>query len=258
MTMIRRCVPPMATILAVLALAAGAARADQIKIATEGTYKPFSFMTAGGDLTGFDVELALATCKAAGLDCVMVTMDNDAVVPALNDKKVDVLATGMSVTEKRKKVVLFTEPTRASGKQFVACTPDKFPDISPAALKGHAIGTQTGTTSADFFQGEYPGADIRLYKSMDEAFQDLTSGRVELVLAQNAVGYDFIKSPAGAGCNFVGPRLDNAKYFGAGVAMAVRLGDMKLKAALDEGLRKIIADGTYKAINAKYFPFPIN
>jgi len=258
MTMIRRCVLPMAAILAVLTLAAGNLRADQIRVATEGTYRPFSYMTAGGELTGFDVELVQAICKAAGLDCVMVTMDNDAVMPALKDKKVDVLATGMSVTEKRKKVVAFTNPTRSSGKQFVSCTPDKFPDVSPAALKGHAIGTQTGTTSADFFQSEYGTADIRLYKSMDEAFQDLTAGRVELVLAQSAVGYDFTQSPAGAGCKFVGQRMESAKYFGEGVALALRPEDTKLRDALNDGLQKIIADGTYKALNAKYFPFPLN
>ena len=39
MTMIRRCMLPMAAILAVLTLAAGTARADQVRIATEGTYQ---------------------------------------------------------------------------------------------------------------------------------------------------------------------------------------------------------------------------
>ena len=238
-------------------LGAGAGQAAEVKIATEGTYRPFSYFTAGGELTGFDVELTLAICKAAGLACVMVTMDNDAVLPALKDGKVDAIATGMSVTEKRKKIVAFTERTRSSGKQFVSCTPDKFTDVSPAALKGHIIGTQTGTTNADFFQAEYAGSDVRLYKSTDEAFQDLTAGRIELALSQLAVGYDFTVSPAGAGCKFVGPRVENPKYFGEGVAIALRPADVDLKAAFDAGLRKVLADGTYKAINDKYFPFSL-
>jgi len=48
-------------------LGAGAGQAAEVKIATEGTYRPFSYFTAGGELTGFDVELTLAICKAAGL-----------------------------------------------------------------------------------------------------------------------------------------------------------------------------------------------
>jgi len=240
-----------------LILGASAGRAAEVKIATEGTYKPFSFFTSGGELTGFDVELTLAICKAAGLNCVMVTMDNDAVLPALNDKKVDAISTGMSVTEKRKKVVAFTDRIRSSGKQFVSCAPDKFTDISPDALKGHVIGTQAGTTNADFFQADYADSDVRLYKSTDEAFQDLAAGRVELVLAQIAVGYDFTVSPAGAGCKFVGPRIENKKFFGEGVAIALRPADVELKAAFDAGLRKVLADGTYKALNDKYFPFSL-
>ena len=92
---------------------------------------------------------------------------------------------------------------------------------------------------------------------MDEAFQDLSAGRVELVLAQSAVGYDFTQSPAGKGCAFVGARLDNPKYFGAGVAMAVRQEDTQLRNTLNDGLRKVIADGTYQKLNAKYFPFSL-
>ena len=109
----------------------------------------------------------------------MVTMELDAMMPALNDKKIDAMAAGMTITEKHKKTLAFTDRIRSSGKQFVSCTPDKFPDTSPEALKA-ASGTQAGTSNADFFQANYAGSDIRLYKSMDEAFQDLGSGRIEL------------------------------------------------------------------------------
>jgi polar amino acid transport system substrate-binding protein len=235
-------------------LGPGTGQAAEVKIATEGTYKPFSYFTAGGELTGFDVELTLAICKAAGLACIMITMDNDAVLPALKDGKVDAIATGMSVTEKRKKIVAFSERTRSSGKQFVSCTPDKFTDVSPAALKGHIIGTQTGTTNADFFQAEYAGSDVRLYKSTDEAFQDLTAGRIELALSQIAVGYDFTVSPAGALQIRRSPwRFQIFRRWGP----ALRPADVHLKAAFEGGLRKVLADGTYKALNDKYFPFSL-
>jgi ABC-type amino acid transport substrate-binding protein len=55
----------------------------------------------------------------------------------------------------------------------------------------------------------------------------------------------------------VGERFDDAKYFGEGVGMALRQSDGELVAALNAGIRKILADGTYKALNAKYFPFSL-
>src|SRR5882672_5666080 len=109
MTVTRRSFLAATALMAGAILGPGTSQAAEVKIATEGTYKPFSYFTAGSELTGFDVELTLAICEAAGLACVMVTMDNDAVLPALKDGKVDAIATGMSVTEKRKKIVAFTE-----------------------------------------------------------------------------------------------------------------------------------------------------
>jgi lysine-arginine-ornithine-binding protein len=247
-------------LLASVALAvfpARPAQAAEVKVASEGTFKPFSFFTAGGQLTGFDVELVQAICKAAGLDCVMVTMDYEGMMPALKEKKIDVIASGMSITAKRKKVVAFTDRVRASGKRFVACAPDKFPKIGPDDLKGHIVGTQADTTSADYIKALYAGSDIRLYKSMDEAFADLSAGRLDLALAQDATGYAFTTSPAGKGCAFVGDRLDDPKYFGEGVGLALRQSDADLVAALNAGIRKVLADGTYKALNAKYFPFAV-
>ena len=255
--MLRRWVLPVAALLAVLTLAVGTARADEVKIATEGTYKPFSYFTPSGELTGFDVESTLAICKAAGLDCKMVIMELDATLPALNDKKVDALAIGQTITEKHKKQVLFTDSVRTASKQFVSCEPDKFPDTSPDALKGHSIGTQAGTSNADFFQAKYPGSDVRLYKSMDEAFQDLGSGRIELALAQTGVAYAFMQSPEGKDCKFVGERLSDPKIFGTGVGISLRLGDTALADKFNAGLKKILDDGTYKALNDKYFPFSL-
>jgi ABC-type amino acid transport substrate-binding protein len=239
------------------AAAALAGEAPKIKIGTEGTYRPFSYFSADGKLTGFDVELALAICKAAGLDCEMVTLDFDGMIPALNERKIDGIDAGVVITPKFKKVVALTDPIRSSGKRFVSCTPNASPDVSPAGLKGRTIGTQGNTSSADYFDTYYKGEDIRLYKSMDEAYQDLTAGRVDLVLSQEGAAYGFISSPSGKGCSFVGPRVNDPRLFGAGVGIAVRKDDAQLTAALNAGIRKVLADGTYKALNAKYFPFSV-
>ncbi len=66
-----------------------------------------------------------------------------------------------------------------------------------------------------------------------------------------------MQSPAGKGCQFVGARLEDPKYFGTGVGLALRLGDTELAEKLNAGLKKIVDDGTYKALNDKYFPFSL-
>jgi ABC-type amino acid transport substrate-binding protein len=111
--------------------------------------------------------------------------------------------------------------------------------------------------SDDFLEATYKDADVRLYKTMDDAYQDASAGRIDLVLAGEAVAYDFMQKPAGKNCRYVGERLPDGKFFGAGCGIAVRKTDPDLRDKLNAALKEILADGTYQKINAKYFPFSI-
>ena len=42
------------------------------------------------------------------------------------------------------------------------------------------------------------------------------------------------------------------------VSAGTRREDVKLREAFNKALGELIGDGTYKQINAKYFPFPLN
>jgi len=61
----------------------------------------------------------------------------------------------------------------------------------------------------------------------------------------------------GKDCKFVGERAVNPKIFGTGVGIALRKTDPDLRDKLNAALKQILADGTYEAINKKYFPFSI-
>jgi polar amino acid transport system substrate-binding protein len=243
--------------LAMIAGSPAHAQDATVKIGTEGTYAPFSYFTSDGKLTGFDVELTQALCDTAKVRCEFLTLEYEGLLEALQKKKIDAIAAGMNITEKRKKFVAFTDSYRSSDKRFVSCKPDQFQDVSPEALKSRIIGAQSGTTSIDYFNTYYAGADIRRYKSMDEAFQDLAAGRIELAMASEPVGYSFINTPGGKGCAFVGPRLKDEKLFGSGVGLALRKDDEGLVENFNRALRAIRDNGTYEAINKKYFPFSV-
>jgi lysine-arginine-ornithine-binding protein len=250
-----------AVLLAVITLLAGtafAAEGQKIRIGTEGTYRPFSYYDAAGKLTGFEVELVEAICAKIKADCEWVTMDLDSMVPALQEKKIDGIASGMRITEKRKKVVDFADKYFSPYAQFVTCSHKEQADTSPAAFKGMVIGTQGGTSNSDFLTGVYAtDADVRLYKSMDEVYLDLQAGRLDAALSSAFVGYDFLHSEKGKGCAFIGGKMTDPKYFGNGVGIGIRKGDDALRNLLNEGIKAVNADGTFDKINAKYWPFSI-
>ena len=226
--------------------------ADKLKIGTEGAYPPFNLIDASGKVGGFDVEIAQALCAKMGAECEVVTSDWDGIIPALNAKKFDFLAASMSITEERKQAVDFTDAYYTNKLQFIA---PKSSDLKTdkASLKGKVIGAQRATIAGTWLEDNLADTvEIKLYDTQENAYLDLSSGRLDGVLADKFVNWEWLKSDAGKDFEFKGePVFDNDK-----IAIAVRKGD-PLREKLNAALKAIVEDGTYKKINDKYFPFSI-
>ena len=237
---------------ATLAFGTSAVAADKLKIGTEGAYPPFNLIDASGQVGGFDVEIAQALCAKMKAECEVVTSDWDGIIPALNAKKFDFLAASMSITEERKNAVDFTEPYYTNKLQFIAGK-DKDLKTDKASLKGKVIGAQRATIAGTWLEDNMADiVDIKLYDTQENAYLDLASGRLDGVLADKFVNWEWLKSETGKGFEFKGePVFDNDK-----IAIAVRKND-PLREKLNAALKEIVADGTYKKINDKYFPFSI-
>ena len=237
---------------ATLAFGTGAVAADKLKIGTEGAYPPFNLIDASGQVGGFDVEIGQALCAKMKAECEVVTSDWDGIIPALNAKKFDFLIASMSITDERKQAVDFTNPYYTNKLQFIAPKSSDF-KTDKASLKGKVIGAQRATIAGTWLEDNMGGVvDVKLYDTQENAYLDLASGRVDGVLADTFVNWEWLKSDAGKDFEFKGdPVFDNDK-----IGIAVRKGDA-LRERLNKALEEIVADGTYKKINDKYFPFSI-
>jgi lysine-arginine-ornithine-binding protein len=243
-----------------LAATFGTAIADEmkkVKIGTEGAYPPFNSIDPNGELVGFDVEIAKALCAAAKFDCEFVVQDWDGIIDGLNAKKYDAIIASMSITDERKKVVDFTNKYYNTPAKFIAKKGAGL-DISPEGLTGKSVGVQRATIHENFVRDKFPGLDVRVYATQDEANADLVAGRVDLVMADSvALLEGFLKTAEGGEFEFVGPDYNDPKWHGEGAGIAVRKGDTDLLNALNAAIDQIRADGTYKAINDKYFAFDV-
>ncbi|PAU65732.1 amino acid ABC transporter [Pseudomonas sp. PIC25] len=234
-------------------LAFGSAMAaEKLKIGTEGAYPPFNLIDASGQVVGFDIEIAQALCAKMKAECEVVTSDWDGIIPALNSKKFDFLVASMSITEERQQAVDFTEPYYTNKLQFIAPKSADF-KTDKASLKGKVIGAQRATIAGTWLEDNLGDVvNIKLYDTQENAYLDLSSGRLDGVLADTFVNWEWLKSDAGKEFEFKGdPVFDNDK-----IGIAVRKGD-PLRERLNTALKEIVADGTYKKINDKYFPFSI-
>jgi len=76
----------------------------------DANFPPFAFVDKTGKPDGFDVAALDWIAKEMGFKVTHKPMDWDGIIPSLSAKKIDIIASGMSVTEARRKEVNFTEP----------------------------------------------------------------------------------------------------------------------------------------------------
>jgi len=230
-------------------LGQGVGGGDKVRIATEGAYPPFNYTTEGGELAGFDVDIARALCDQMNAECELVAQDWDGIIPGLVANKYDAIVASMSITAERDEQVDFTDKYYTSHLRFVA---EPGTDVSEDALEGKTIGAQRGTIAAQYLEDTHGDAvDVKLYDTQEAAFLDLKNGRLYAILADVFPAYDWVQ--ANDGYELVGPKLMPNDE----IAIAVREGDDELRQRFNEALAAIRENGTYQEINEKYFPFDI-
>ena len=237
---------------ATLVFSANALAVDKYKVGIEGAYPPFNNKNESGQVVGFDYDIAMALCAKMKAECEVVTSDWDGIIPALNAKKFDFIVSSLSITDERKQAVDFTDPYYSNKQQFVASKKVEF-ETDIDSLKSKQLGTQRATQAATWLEDNV-GGDIKLYDTQENAYLDLSSGRVDGLLADKYAIYGWLKDdPAGKDYEFKGEPINEDDKVG----IALRKGESDLRTKLNLALKEIKEDGTYKKINDKYFPFSI-
>ena len=128
-------------------------------------------------------------------------------------------------------------------------------EISPEGLAGKKIGVRRNSVHDRYATDQYGAtAIIRRYSDLAELFVDLALGRNDAVLVEvPAARTSFLQTRLGADYEFVGPELNDERWFGTGIGIGVRKGAAPRREAFNRALAAIRADGTYQRIIARYF-----
>ena len=230
------------------------AQGKDLKVAIDPTYEPFTFKTADGKPTGFDVDIASALCEQIKRKCVFVEQVWDSMIPGLMAKKYDVIISSMSITEDRLKQIDFTDkyyntPSRVVMKKDVKYT-------GPASIKGKKVGVLKASTQEKYALGELKtaGVEVVSYEAQDQVYLDIKAGRLDGTVADYVeVTGGFLEKPEGKDFELKGEELYMPKYFGTGAGIGLRKGEAALKGELSAAIKALRGNGKYKAINDKYF-----
>lgn len=220
----------------------------KIVIGLDDDFPPMGFKDESGKLVGFDIEMAKEAAKRLGMDVDFKAIDWDSKEAELKSKHIDVLWNGLTITEERKKNILFSKPY-LRGDQILVVRADN-PMASKDEMAGKVIGVQTAS-SGEVSLMKDPKKDtfkeVKGYSDFVSAFIDLEVGRIDVVLVDAIVGRYLMDKKAGTF------KALPANYGEEEVGIGMRLEDKALKDAIDGALKEMVADGTADAIANKWF-----
>jgi octopine/nopaline transport system substrate-binding protein len=254
----------MIALLSVLGTSTYAADGE-LSIGTEGAYPPWSMADANSNVTGFDADVGNLLCGKLQMKCHFVVQAFDGLIPALKAKRFDIIISGMSITQDRKKEINFSVGYAELANMFlVPKTSDlvgiKDIDTLLKGLDGKSIGVQAGTTHAHFIEKRVPTADLKTYDTLDQMQIDLASGRIEAAFADASALQDFLAKPEGKDFQFVDVKVQSKfdSTLGEGIGVGIAQENAELKAKIDTALCELVADGSIGKASQTWFKSDIS
>ena len=219
-----------------LVLAGCAQEEAKIRVATDATWPPFeSVNEQTKEVEGFDIDLMTAIAEKADLEIEFVNVAWDPLLTGIAKCQYDVAISAMTITEERKKEILFSDPYFAAG-QIVTVQKDNTDITGKDDLAGKVVGAQIGTTGS-FEVEKIEGATLKTYDDIGLAFQDLMNGQIDAVIADNPLAWEYEgKNPDKL--KTVGEVFTSENY---GIAVCKTEEDLLEK--INTGLRAVKAEG---------------
>lgn len=222
----------------------GLVKAGTLTVATEGTYRPFTYHDETGKLVGYDVEIIEAVAEKLDLKVEFQETQWDGIFAGLDAGRVDVIANQVSINPEREEKYLFSEPYTVSPSVVVVQEGDD--SISSFAdLKGKK--TAQSLTSNFFQLAEEAGADVTPIEGWAQAVELLRQGRVDATVNDKLTFLDYEKTNGPTGLK-IAAETDPAQS-----AIVAAKDKTALIEKIDDALDELREDGTLAKISETYF-----
>ena len=214
--------------------------AGKLVVATSPDFPPFENLE-GGKVVGIEVELMEMICEELGVEFVIEQINFEAVLTGVQTGKYDCGMSGISVTPKREKSVLFTDAYCLAAQCIVVRADSTI--ASKADLEGKTISVQTGTTAAEFCTSE--GYTLKQFEANQDAKLALTQGKVDAWVVDDLTAAEYCKGDASV--KILNENMTTEPY-----AFAFAFGSEDLVAEINTILAKLMSDGTVASLFEKY------
>lgn len=225
----------------------------ELVIGLDDTFAPMGFREKeGGELVGFDVELAKRACELMGYEAKFQPIDWSVKETELKTKKIDMIWNGYTITEKRKEQVAFSQ-SYLKNRQVIITLKDKG-ITTKSDLAGMTVSLQAMSSAleavekdADFVKSLKDGAVIE-FATNEDAFHDLEAGRSDAIVVDEVLARYYVKQNGEEKYFFLEENFGEEE-FGVGL----RKEDTELLEALNKAMDTMKKDGSYDKAYANWF-----
>ena len=212
-------------------------------------FPPMGFRDDNGEITGFDVDIAKEVFSRLGVDLKLQPINWDAKEQELNTGNIHAIWNGFTITEERKKQVLFSEPYMENRQVLVVMEDSNYNTL--ADLAGKKLGIQAASSAADALNSaaDFKSSlgDIIEFDDNMMALMDLEKGGVDTVLMDEIVARYYIQMKD------KGYRVLDEALAGEQYGIGFRLEDKEVQQKVNETLTAMAKDGTLAEISNKWF-----
>lgn len=159
--------------------------AQTYDVASDTTWPPFEWADAEGNLLGFDLDVMRCIAVLQGYEINIISYDWDIIFDDVGIGRVDIGASGATITDDRELKVDFSDPYWTSDQAILVRADRDDLNIVTALSRGYTVGAQVETTGAGFIQGLIDAGVsviLREYTLYPLAVLDLINGNIDAVI----------------------------------------------------------------------------
>ena len=219
--------------------------AGKLVIATSPDFEPFEYLD-GDKVVGIEIEILELVCKELGVELEIEQIAFESVLNGIQAAKYDVAVSGITVTDARKKNMLFTDAYYEAAQAIVVKEGSAI--ASKADLAGKKVSVQTGTTADEFCMTN--GYTVSAFEANPDAQSALTSGKVDAWVIDNCTAEVMVEEYNASNTEklvILDEAMTTEPY-----AFAFAFGSEDLVEEINKIVNKLVADGTIKGIFEKY------
>ncbi len=225
-----------------------------LRFLTEDDYPPFNFTLTNGTLAGFNIDLARAICEELKVTCTVQARRWDTLIDSLNDGHGDALIASFGINADTRSKLDFTAPYYKTPARFVVPANSPLKDVSPEALAGKTIGVEPHSAHEAYLKIFFPAAILKTDQPANLRAA-LKKGEIDALFGDGVTLSLWLNSADAQNCcAFRGGPYTESRFFGEGVGIAVKKGNVTLRHALDYALAALAEKGVYADLYLKYFP----